>query len=471
MPLLKEKLEEELGKAIDEICPNHFHDLGQNHCAHFVSHMADLEFSFNCAELNGGSQRPGNVRVHEIFQQCAKVGRFEDANLSEAQFVFVTRKENVDLVNKKMVNIPQKHIGIYCDGMVYHYSNTPDKVVKWTPQRFFDVFQSAYSGDQGLFYGTMPDLDVQMDVDPLGERVSTGIPFRLEKRNGDWMARALSGDDQGEFLVGREVNRPADEYFGIYVPAARYYGARYDPAEHVAAIDHWAHVLDATAECESRGFMNLVNTYDRAKFTFGFYQLAAHTPDDNLILLFRKLMTLPAAAGYFPELQLVNGVLHRVDADGSLVNLERVFEGKLQFFMNYLNPRRRPIDEQEILHAARLMHWTANDPACRAAQVKVSAEIVQHKMTKRYHPWYNLHGSSDTICTIIADIHHHGRASKDTVKAALQAADKEKALLSVNDGTYRDRNERLAAKIARMKAAGTMGRKVYNAAANEFVDE
>lgn len=468
---LKLKLEAALGKSIDMICPNNFHDPNQNHCAHFVSHMANLTFSFNCVEFKGGDKQPGNVRVNEIFEKCPKVGRFDDANHSEVQLVFVTRKNNVDLARKKMGNIPQKHIGIFCDGMVYHYSNTLDKVVKWTPSKFLDNFQAVYSGDQGLFFGAIPGFDLLLNVRPSGELVSNGIPFKLEQRNGKWIGQALSGLNQEEFLIGKEVNNLAKEYHGIYIPVSEYYGEKYKATEYTDEIDHWAHLIDATAHCESKRFMNLVNSYDRAKFTFGFYQLAAHTPRDNLILLFRELMTLPRVKEYFPELQMHNGTLHRIDNNGGMSNLETEVDGQLQFFMDFLNPRRKLIDEQEILHAARLIHWTAHDPACRSAQVRISAEILQQKMSARYNQWYKLNGQDDTICTIIADIHHQGRASKNIVKEALSSTNKEKALLTVNNHQYQARNERLAAKIKEMKAANILGNKVYDAALNEFVNK
>src|SRR5688500_7903879 len=112
---LKTTLEAALGKAIDKICPNKFHDLTANHCAHFVSHMAGLDFSFNCIEFKGGTKQAANVRVHEIFSRCPKVGKFEDADKTKTQLVFVTRKDNVNLSNKQMGNIPQKHIGVFCD--------------------------------------------------------------------------------------------------------------------------------------------------------------------------------------------------------------------------------------------------------------------------------------------------------------------------------------------------------------------
>jgi hypothetical protein len=102
-----------------------------------------------------------------------------------------------------------------------------------------------------------------------------------------------------------------------------------------------------TIVAESAGGHHLlVNTYDRARFTFGFYQLAAHTPDDNLILLFRELLKLQNAATYFPDLTLQSNRVHRI-AGGQSHSLETVTSvhrpnGKLEKqilgFMAYLNP-------------------------------------------------------------------------------------------------------------------------------------
>lgn len=101
--------------------------------------------------------------------------------------------------------------------------------------------------------------------------------------------------------------------------ANEYYGPKFNHADYTATLDHWAYLLYASGYCESKNFFNVFNTYDRAKFTYGFYQLAAHTPNDNLILLFRRLVNLDLAKQYFPELTLINGRLHRVnEAAGKL---------------------------------------------------------------------------------------------------------------------------------------------------------
>lgn len=244
---LATKLDEALGKSIDRICPNQFHDHGSNHCAHFVSHMADLEFSFNCKEFRGGSKQPGNVRVHEIFAKCPKIGNFDDAPGDRPVLVFVTRKNNVNLDTKTMGNIPQKHIGIFLGGKIYHYSNSADEVVRWTPTKFLETFERIYSGTQGLFFGTIPGSDLELTVDLTAESVERGIGFALEKRDGNkWFARATSGGDQEEFYVGREVLNDSKKFWGVFLRASEYYGPKFDPEDYLEDIDQWAYLLYAT---------------------------------------------------------------------------------------------------------------------------------------------------------------------------------------------------------------------------------
>src|SRR5215213_9581449 len=150
---LETDLQNAVDKNINQICQNKLHDPTLNHCAHFVSHMCGMSFSYHCRDFAGGSKPGGNIRVHEVFAQCPRVGKWADADKDRTQLIFVTLARNVDLANKRMVNIPQKHIGVYHKGKVYHYGNTQDKVVTDTPTTFFDKFQRIYAGDQGLFFG------------------------------------------------------------------------------------------------------------------------------------------------------------------------------------------------------------------------------------------------------------------------------------------------------------------------------
>jgi hypothetical protein len=475
MSNINEVLNSSLGKSIDRICPNKFHDFSSNHCAHYVSHMMGLEFSYNCKEFKGGNKQAGNIRVHEIFSQCPKVGKFNDKpDTDQPLLVFVTRKDVVNLSEKRMVNIPQKHIGVFLDNHIYHYSNSQEKVVKWTPQEFYDRFEHIYRGKQGLFYGTVPGSDLELKIDSNGTNVSQGIAFKLRKNNNQWFATPLDSTNK-EFYIGRETKQSNPKYFGVFRHTFEYTGYKYKPEEYIETLDHWSYLLYLTGYCESKNYFNVFNTYDRAKFTFGFYQLAAHTPDDNLILFFRRLTELEKFKDYFPELTMQNGKLTRVNQDGAVTNLETVMRTgrnnakQLQLFMNYLNPIRKLIDEQEILQVARLMHWTEHDPEIRKLQVEVSNEILQHKMAIKYHKWYDLNGQSDLICALIADIHHQGRASKSRVKKALASDDPIEALITINPN-YTGRISDLRDITKELLNNGKLGHKRYDAANNEFIE-
>jgi hypothetical protein len=467
-------LESHLGKDIKDICENGFDDADKNHCAHFVSHVLGLTFSFNCAQLVGGNHAAANVRVHEIFAECPRVGKWEDADQDQIQLVFVTRKDVVNLATKTMQNIPQKHIGIYSDGFVYNYSNTSDKVVKQSVSDFLARFQAVYSGDQGLFFGEIPSSDLHLTVDVSGASVTNGASFSFRKNGKQWFGTRSDLPGEAEFYVGSEVIQPAKNFFGLFHPIPSYYGPVYDATAYHETLDQWAYLLDVTAFCESKLRFNLINTYDRARFTFGFYQLAAHTPKDNLILFFRKALLDPDFQTLFPDLKLSGGKVFRVAQDGAETDLEEesfdpaTEENQLKKFMTYLNPERTTVDPQEILQAARVVWWANSSQACADIQVSVANSILQKKMSDRYATWYDLDGETDVVCAIVADIHHQGRGKKSAVRSALAASDKVKALLKIGKDDYSERVDALARRIEKWKDAGALGSKRYQAALNEF---
>jgi hypothetical protein len=467
-----------LGQKIDRICDNRFHNQSDNHCAHFVCHAMGFDFSFNCKDFKGGRKPGANIRVHEVFANCPSVGKWSDANTGASQLIFVTRKDVVNLATKTMRNIPQKHIGIFQDNRVYHYSNSEKKVVKQTVRDFLARFQRAYSGDQGLFFGEFPKTALRLRLRSAGGGGARALAstatsgFSLRKDGSNWLARRAGTP---EFLVGVEVNQPAKRYHGLHVPVSRYYGPQYDPADHGAGLDQWAYLLDVTGFCESKNRFNLINTYDRARCTFGFYQLAAHTPRDNLILFFRAALREPQIAAAFPDLKLIGGKVFLIGSGGTDIDLEQEFfdsasgENQLQRFMAYLNPERFQVDEQEVMQAARLV-WLGNtSAACQRTQVEVSADILQRKMSQRYQRWYNLDGESDVICAAVADIHHQGRGTKTAVRQALRSRNKLASLLRIGADAHRVRVDTLQARIDKWVRAGKMGRKRYHAAQNEFL--
>ncbi len=128
-----------LGKTISEICTCKFHDANINHCAHFVSHVIGYQFGFTCFSMTGKGtkEKKANIRVQEVFPKCKSVGKWADKPATlKSGLVFITHKNNVNLAQKKMVNVPKKHIGIFIGDKIWHYSNTQDKVVTQTPEQF-----------------------------------------------------------------------------------------------------------------------------------------------------------------------------------------------------------------------------------------------------------------------------------------------------------------------------------------------
>jgi hypothetical protein len=143
------------GKGIADICDNGLTNDDDNHCAHFVNHVLSHDFGYSCGKATGKKNASANVRVHETFGRCPQVGKWEDVDSKKIKkcFAFITYGNSVKLAQKKMANRPKKHVGIYCDGNIWHYSNTKDKVVKQTPVEF----AKHYKGSQfSMFYGSFP---------------------------------------------------------------------------------------------------------------------------------------------------------------------------------------------------------------------------------------------------------------------------------------------------------------------------
>jgi hypothetical protein len=145
-----------LGKNISEICLCDLHSSSLNHCAHFVSHVMKYQFGYTCFNQTGKgkSEDKANIRVQEVFPKCRRVGKWADkpADLKKG-LAFITHKNNVDLENKTMVNVPRKHIGIFIETTIWHYSNSNNKVVSQTPEQF----SNHYSGEGiTVFYGEFP---------------------------------------------------------------------------------------------------------------------------------------------------------------------------------------------------------------------------------------------------------------------------------------------------------------------------
>jgi len=333
--------------------------------------------------------------------------------------------------------------------------------------------------DEGLEPTGLVDVRLLIEIDNalrefehedhVAEEVSTTgqIVFTLRRDAGKWYAKADGGKD---YFVGKETTYtyPSGErYRGLFNDGAKYPYAYSADMPEAQAFGHWRYIIAATTLAESGGQMEVINTYDKAYFTFGFFQLAAHVEEGDFVQFLRALLRRNAqAARYFPDLAL-NGAGHvsrRVD--GTLRELENASSSRE--LMRYLNPSIDSIEETEVLQCARFIHWCDNDENHRKLQVENAVETAKDKLREqnRRYPLKNTRhpDPQDTLCVLIMDIIHHQGGSKcDEIDAVLRAeADVEKALTGLLLIKGAGRREKLRKIIAKMVTDGLLGTKRYS---------
>ena len=239
---------------------------------------------------------------------------------------------------------------------------------------------------------------------------------------------------------------------------------KYDRAEFRPAFGFWADFIHPTAMAEGALYHTL-NTYDRAHFTFSFLQFAAHVPNGDFVRYFRALLNLQNATEYFPDLTLHKNRISRVTDTGPVI-LES--DTSTTDLMEYLNPSVKSIEDTEVIQAARFIHWVQNDPEHRQTQIEIGITIFKEKMVE-YARRYRLDGVDDTLCLVIADIRHQGRATSAEILTALRGSKPLKSLLEIGEPEFTNRLTVLRREIKNLTADGTLGKRKYNTAKNDFV--
>ena len=155
-----------LGQTVEEFCGKYGKSKdGINHCAHFTSHVLGMRVSGAALCSNVGDstwayedRRKGFcVRVNQVFNACNNREYLLEEPSGTQCFVCATVKGNIE--SKKPLTIgamSNKHIGIYSGGLIYHYANTQDKVVKWTIKEFSAYFKGNYGGETVLLRCDLP---------------------------------------------------------------------------------------------------------------------------------------------------------------------------------------------------------------------------------------------------------------------------------------------------------------------------
>ena len=275
------------------------------------------------------------------------------------------------------------------------------------------------------------------------------------------------GSSEAKFLVGKETVYQHTKHglFNLSTPG----GIAFKPDDYKTEYGFWAHFIAPTAKAESSNSFVCLNTYDRAAFTFSFMQYAAHVPNGDFVVFFKELLALPNAADYFPKLSVQQNRIFFRETSGTLTQLEN--DATTEGLMKYLNPSLDGIENQELVCAARMVHWATNDAKHRRLQVKVAVEHFKKNM-KQYAQSYNLDGFPANVCQIICDIRHQGRASSQQIINALNTNGNFEAaynrLLQLGQPLYASRISTVRGAIKNLTDAGLFNKK-YKVSKSDFV--
>ncbi|WP_027991986.1 peptidoglycan-binding domain-containing protein [Sinorhizobium meliloti] len=285
---------------------------------------------------------------------------------------------------------------------------------------------------------------------------STALQLTVLNETSGGRTRYFAEADGRKIFIGRKVS------YGSNIGLTNIYDLNMMPAgaydNFDAATDHgsWAHFIWPTAIGESKGYFACVNTYDRARFTIGFSQLAAHTPDENLIVLFRRLLALPDAGRYFPDLVLVNGKVHQKISSTETKNLEKVSDGELKRFMTYFNPDLSIVDNSEVIGAARLIFGMMESELHKNLQIGLTIEIAKTKTKRAVNKGVPIIGNKLRYAMWVFDILHQGRGSYGKLRTALQSSNPEQALMEFGWPTHEDRIKAVKAAMDKLQNDGTL---------------
>lgn len=309
----------------------------------------------------------------------------------------------------------------------------------------------------------LDDALMAMESPPADSKAFKSAKVSVSSEDNNWFASLDSGSS---FFVGRRVS-----YLGRFglTNIYRRSGPVYRPQDYESDLAHWAWMLYPTTLAESKGHFNCLNTYDRARFTFGFYQMAAHTPDTNFVVLFRHLLELESARYYFPDLSIKNDrIVRRVGQNQVPLETSGTTEG----LMDFLNPSGSEVEMVEVIQSAKFIHWANNHTEHQQVQVKVAAQKLKEGM-RSYSERYGLDGVLDSICLMVADIRHQGRAKSSEIIEALQSEGSDQRvlerLLEIGAQSYPERIQTLKTQIGVLTREGILGRRRYNAQQNEFL--
>ncbi|AOR77273.1 extensin family protein [Novosphingobium resinovorum] len=398
------------------------------------------------------------------------------------------------------------------------------RFAEWICDRGLEITADALDAKPLPARGSSAGIDEPLDwPDYMGEeepveraqiqtvRPDTGLLDLTYKPYPDWRIRlATTGTGKQQWFL--DFNGQTNFYLGYrfafdpYLGLARTGSTKtgnlfYDHLAYRPKFGEWASFVQPTGRCESEGSFFVVNAWDAAAMTLGFFQMAAHT-GEHLASLFRDLLkTLPGEADtYFPELKLgsqiglpeqggfdhiyaVNGT-QRLDLDVEAapsdgLPAEKWYRGR---FMRFFNPHRGQVDQEELHAAARWLAWLNASPQAREVCVSNAVEgakrtvrDVHQYVLSRGHPRYpkGLDGVAMALVQAAMDVKHHGRRNRDMGQSNLQSifwaltqTDPLAAFATIDTDWREERSRRSVTEIKAM--AQWFDNKRYDRAAQEF---
>jgi hypothetical protein len=263
----------------------------------------------------------------------------------------------------------------------------------------------------------------------------TPIHFEIQRSGRVFSA---SADGGAAFFVGIQTHFQGLE--GLFnVPTTRLPPLLYKADASRPVEKFWADFIEPTALCEGQNFLTL-NTYDRARFTWGFGQFGAHVANGDFVRFFRAMLALPESSAYFPDLKVVAGRICRLQ-NGNNVPLES--DAGTRPLMDYLNPSSDHIEDPEVIAAAKFIHWTTNHASARDAQVAQMVATFRRLMIES-DSRLGLDGRTADLCCVVCDIRHQGRARFSDMLSALNSGNPLSALLDIGRTRFPERIKTLS---------------------------
>jgi hypothetical protein len=263
--------------------------------------------------------------------------------------------------------------------------------------------------------------------------------------NHVFSSRADGGD---RFFVGIQTSftdrTTGEDFEGLFnVPTTSLPKLLYRADDFRETHGFWSDFIEPTSICEGDNFLTL-NTYDRARFTWGFGQFGAHVPDGDFARFFRDLLRRPEAPDYFPNLNVDDGRIVKIETDRRTA-LESSQSTAALF--DYLNPSSRALEDAEVFAGAKLIHWTTTHAEARDLQVFHMVDAIK-RIQREADLRLGLDGKTADLCCVVCDIRHQGRAKFAAMQEALNASNPLAALFKLGQTAFPERIKTLRKEIA-----------------------